>query len=147
MKVSRAKLVYAVDENDWDLLDLLLENDKNFINDNALFTDDWGSWWGMLFECVRQNKPEGVKVLLKHGAKKSVREWGDGFQRSPLELAEEKKNKEIIDLLTGKTKAEYTRKADVTIPDKLLRESEMDAQDELRNKTGLVFNPKVFRKK
>ena len=88
--MSRALIKQAIEERDWDLLDKLLDNDNSHVNDAKLFTDDWGEWWAPLYECCLGDQVEGVRVLLKHGAKRKQRAWGDGMCSSPLELAEEK---------------------------------------------------------
>ena len=66
--VTRAHLKNACDQRQWDLLDRLLEIDASGIDDKSLFTDTWGSWWGMLLECVMQKQIKGVQVLLARGA-------------------------------------------------------------------------------
>jgi hypothetical protein len=68
-EVTRAHLKSAFDQENWDLLDKLLEIDCSRINDNTLFTDTWGDWWGMLVEAVYRRSTDAVSVLLKHGAK------------------------------------------------------------------------------
>lgn len=42
-EVTRAHLKGAFDQENWDLLDKLLEIDSTRINDNDLFTDTWGT--------------------------------------------------------------------------------------------------------
>lgn len=110
--MSRGLIVKAIRERNWDLLDKILENDNSHINDAKLFTDDWGEWWAPLYECCLGNQVDGVRVLLKHGAKRKQRAWGDGMCSSPLEVAEEKGYHEIVKLLRSKTRPSYQRKTD-----------------------------------
>lgn len=39
--VSRSQLKAACEQENWDLLDLLLETDPTHLDDKALFTDTW----------------------------------------------------------------------------------------------------------
>ncbi|MCA9780488.1 MAG: hypothetical protein KC800_27380 [Candidatus Eremiobacteraeota bacterium] len=102
----------AIEEKNWDLLDKLLETDNSKVNDASMFTDDWGEWWAPLYECCLDNQVDGVRVLLKHGAKRKQRAWGDGMCRSPLEVAEEKGYGEIVKLLKSKARPDYVRRSD-----------------------------------
>jgi hypothetical protein len=43
--ISRSQLKAACEQENWNLLDLLLETDATHLDDNALFTDTWGDWW------------------------------------------------------------------------------------------------------
>lgn len=90
--VSRADLKSACEAENWDLLDKLLELDRALIDDNSLFTDTWGEWWGLLMEVIRRNSEDGLKVLLKHGANRELATWGDGIPHTPAEAAEGKEN-------------------------------------------------------
>ena len=109
-RVSRALIKQAIEDRDWDLLDETLERDNSHVNDADLYTDDWGEWWAPLYECCLGNQLDGVRVLLKHGAKRKQRAWGDGMCRSPLEVAEEKGYQEIAKLLRSKGRPSYQRK-------------------------------------
>ena len=62
--VTRAQLKTACDENNWDLLDTVLELDASQINDRSMYTDSWGAWWGLLLEVVRHGWVDGLRVLL-----------------------------------------------------------------------------------
>ena len=137
-KVTRAHLKTACDQQNWDLLDKLLEIDSSQINDNSLFTDTWGEWWGMLFETVRLGSVDGLKVLLKHGAERNLASWGDPGGNTPLEVAQDKP--EILALLQAAEIPVYLRQTDPPLPD-LLSPTEMafNRQGELRESTGLVF--------
>lgn len=137
-KVTRAHLKNAVDQKQWDLLDKLLEIDNGRINDNALYTDTWGEWWGMLLECVYQDQIEGVKVLLKHGAKKKLASWGDCMPTTPLEAAAEKPH--IRTLLEAKSRPTYTRLTDPPLPQtESPQDQAVNRQGQIRDETGLVF--------
>ena len=142
--VTRAHLKNACDQQNWDLLDKLLEISNKHINDNALYTDDWGDWWGLLLQCVYADQANGVRVLLKHGAKKKVGRWGDGMAVSPLEAAADKP--EILRLLKAKTRPDYVRQTDPPLP---VAETAVDQainqQGQIRDKTGLVFNPAALQ--
>ena len=135
--VTRAHLKNACAQRQWDLLDRLLEIDASGIDDKSLFTDTWGSWWGMLLECVMQKQIKGVQVLLARGANRGVAMWGDGFMTTPREAAEEQP--EILALLDAET-VTYERKTDPELP---VGETEKDRainrQGEIRDGTGLVF--------
>jgi len=136
--VTRAHLKNAVDNKDWDLLDLLLETDNSRIDDNSLFTDDWGDWWGMLMQCIFTNKITGVHILLKHGVNTSKGSWGDGIAMSPLEAAE--KYPKILALLKGDIPAEYNRSKDVKLPELTEADLELIKQGENKDKNGFFFN-------
>lgn len=136
-KVSRAQLKTAVENQQWDLLDKLLETDNSKIDDNALFTDTWGEWWGLLMECIYQDYVEGVNILLKHGASKKVGNWGDCIPETPLQAAEKKP--QIKALLTRKQKPEYTRKTEPEIPALSDEEKQINKKGEIRDNTGLMF--------
>lgn len=132
--ISRSQLKAACEQEDWDLLDLLLETDATHIDDNALFTDTWGDWWGLLMEVICRNSRDGVRVLLKHGAKRDAGLWGDGMPQTPLEAAEGKP--EIIALLLDPARPEYSRKTDPPLP---AVNAEVEEQGRIRNEAGLVF--------
>jgi hypothetical protein len=142
--MSRGLLKQAVLEKNWDLLDKLLEEDNSLVNDNSMFTDDWGEWWSMLYHCCLHNQQTGVKILLKHGAKRKLRAWGDGMCRSPKEVAEEKGHSEILQLLRSKARPEYERKTEPDIPEETQRERAVNRQREVAQQTGLIFNPEAF---
>lgn len=118
------------------MLDLLLETDGTHIDDNALFTDTWGEWWGLLMEAIYRQACDGVRVLLKHGANPDVGRWGDGVPQTPLEAAEGKP--EIMALLLEPVRPEYSRKTNPPLPSSV---PETDALGRIRDKTGLVFQP------
>src|SRR5689334_6347821 len=113
-KVTRAHLKTACDAQNWDLLDKLLELDSSHVNDNALYTDTWGLWWGMLLETVQNGSVDGVRVLLKHGAQPDLACWGDGIEQTPLELAQDKP--EMLALLCAAEPPSYIRKTDPPLP-------------------------------
>ncbi len=137
--VSRALLKKAVDNQQWDLLDKLLEIDNQHINDTSLYTDTWGEWWGLLYECVQNNQPTGVRILLKHGAKRHQGNWGDCLPMSPLEYAQEKKFQEIMNLLIIKEKPTYQRQTEPEIPSLNAHDKKVNQQGKTRDETGLVF--------
>lgn len=142
-KVTRAHLKNACQKRKWDLLDRLLEIDSKFIDDKSLFTDDWGSWWGMLVEVIRKRSVDGVKVLLKHGANRNIGIWGDGLEQSPEELAAE--IPAILALLRAEGRPEYVRKSDPELPThETARDRAINHQGEVRDRTGLVFPLKKF---
>lgn len=136
--VTRAHLKKACEQQNWDLLDKLLEIDDRYINDNALFTDGWGEWWGMLYECVQRGQLEGVRVLLARGAKRKVSAWGDGLALSVMELAANKP--EFLALLQSKEPVSYVRGSEPELPDGLTAvDKAINRQGEIRDRTGLVF--------
>ncbi|MBI3651820.1 MAG: hypothetical protein HY231_12440 [Acidobacteria bacterium] len=142
--VTRAHLKTACDEKNWDLLDKLLEIDASKINDNALYTDTWGEWWGMLIEAVKENSVEGVSVLLKHGAQPDVASWGDGIPHTAIEIAEDKP--EILALLQASEPVEYLRQTDPPLPQGESEEaSAINRQGEIREATGLVFQTDAWK--
>ena len=142
--VTRAHLRTACDQEHWDLLDKLLELDASLIDDNALFTDEWGLWWGMLYEVAKRGAADGVRVLLKHGAKRQVGSWGDGLALTPLEVAEGKP--EIERLLRDGARPRYLRQTDPPWPAGFSAEEEaVNKQGVVRDATGLVFQPVVWR--
>ena len=143
-QVTRAHLKSACDAKNWDLLDKLLEIDASRINDNSLYTDTWGIWWGLLMETARLGAVDGVKVLLKHGAKRDLACWGDGIEQTPLEMAQQ--FPEIVALLTSTQTPDYVRKTDPPLPQ---GESPDDAavnrQGEIRDKTGVLFQTPILK--
>ena len=142
-QVTRAHLKKACDQRDWDLLDKLLELDDKHINDNALFTDGWGEWWGLLYECVLSEQEDGVRVLLARGAKRHVSSWGDGLELTVLELAEEKPR--LLALLQSKTPLTYVRQHEPRLPQSLTAVDEaVNRQGRVRDETGLVFPTEAF---
>mgnify|MGYP006275120443 CR=1 FL=1 len=141
--VTRAHLKHAVDTESWDLLDKLLEIDPGRIDDNSLYTDTWGEWWGLLFECVRKGRVTGVRVLLKHGADPSVGNWGDCIPMTPMEAAED--NPEILSLLLAGKRPNYERTSDPPLPEgESAADRAIRRQGEVAEQTGLVFNSDVF---
>lgn len=143
VQMTRAQLKNACDQQNWDLLDHLLEIDNSLINDNALYTDDWGEWWGMLLECIYRNQPDGVRVLLKHGADKNLESWGDCAPTSPLTAAQD--NPAILKLLQAQTLPDYTRQTEPPLPiQETAADRAINQQGQVRDQTGLVFSPKAF---
>ena len=141
-RVTRAHLKSAVDNQQWDLLDLLLEHNASAIDDNALYTDTWGEWWGMLLQCCLRGYPDGVRVLLKHGAKRDAESWGDiGEPMTPKRAARD--NPEILALLRSKKRPTYTRTSEPRLPKSLLNDP-VNRQGEIRDRTGLVFQVEAF---
>ncbi len=137
IKVTRGHLKWAVDQENWDLLDRLLEIDNSLINDNSLFTDTWGDWWGMLLEAVYRRSVDGVRVLLKHGAQRDLARWGDGMSMTPMDAAED--NPEILGLLQNPEPPIYVRKTEPDLPGDSSKETSVNRQGEIRDATGLVF--------
>ncbi len=137
-KVSRAHLKTACDQKNWDLLDKLLEIDASQINDNALYTDTWGLWWGLLHETVMNNAIDGVRVLLKHGAERSICSCGDGYLATAFEIAEDKP--EITALLLDSRTPDYVRKTEPDLPaSESPDEQAINRQGEIREHSGLLF--------
>ena len=137
-KVTRGHLKSAVDQENWDLLDKLLEIDNSLINDDSLFTDTWGDWWGMLLEAVYKQSVDGVRVLLKHGAQRNLPRWGDGMSMTPIEAAEDKP--EILALLQNPEPPIYVRTTEPEVPSaELSKETSVNRQGDIRDATGLVF--------
>jgi hypothetical protein len=137
-KVTRGHLKCAVDQENWDLLDKLLEIDNSLINDNSLFTDTWGDWWGMLLEAVYKRSADGVRVLLKHGAQRDLARWGDGMSMTAMEAAED--NPEILALLQNPAPPNFVRKTEPELPSAdLSKATSVNRQGEIRDATGLVF--------
>ncbi|WP_027001855.1 hypothetical protein [Hugenholtzia roseola] len=100
----------TIEAQDWDRLDSLLEQDSSLINEKSVYTDTWGEYWGFLLECVYRQQVLGVRILLKHGAKKTVGNWGDCLPTTPLEEAQRLQNQEIIALLQARERPTYQRK-------------------------------------
>lgn len=140
---TRAQLVRAVKTASWDLLDRLLAEDSRHLDDNALFGDDWGDWWGMLLQCVYDDEIEGVRVLLAHGARRDLVRWGDaGYPpHTPLEAAlEGRRAPAIVALLQDPQRPLYHRGAmTVTAPEPTCRDAALNRQGEIRDETGLIF--------
>ncbi len=137
--VPRGWLKRAVEQKNWALLDKLLEQDNSQVNDNRMFTDTWGEWWSMLFECVRLKQLTGIKILLKHGADPNLQSWGDCLPKSPLELAQETSHQAMLEFLTGKTQATYERDHDPELPELTERDHAIEAQARIAAESGLVF--------
>ncbi len=136
--VTRAHLKTAFDQQNWDLLDKLLEIDNSRINDNSLYTDTWGDWWGMLAEAARNRSVDGVSVLLKNGAQRDLASWGDGVPFTALDAAEDKP--EIMALLQTLEPPTYVRKTDPPLPSgESPEEQAVNQQGEIRDSAGLVF--------
>lgn len=143
--VTRAHLKRAVEQADWDLLDRLLELDPQLVNENNLFTDTWGTWYGALYECTIRQKLDGVRVLLKHGADPDLKCWGDCVPESPLEVAREGGFTELVDLLNGSVPAEYTRRTEPELPqEESARDRVINRQGEIARATGLMFQEEAF---
>lgn len=138
-QVTRAHLKKAFEQENWDLLDKLLELDATAVNDNALFTDTWGEWWGLVFEAVRSNSVTGLTILLKHGADPAVGNWGDCLVYTPLELAQEKQAADLIPLLEGTIKPVYVRQNDPTVPLLTAADQAINRQGQVLDETGLAF--------
>lgn len=137
-KVTRAHLKTACDQQNWELLDKLLEIDRSQINDNSLYTDTWGLWWGLLHETVMNNSIDGVRVLLKHGAERNLSSCGDGYLATPLEVAEDKP--EITALLLNSSVPDYVRNTEPSLPEsESPQQQPINRQGEIRDQSGLVF--------
>ena len=144
--MSWGQIIKAIGERNWDLLDKLLEIDNSHVNDAKLFTDDWGEWWAPLYECCLSNQVDGVRVLLKHGAKRKQRAWGDGMCSSPLEVAEEKGYHEIVKLLKSNSRPSYERISDPPIPPPTEDDLALQRQSDVAERTGLAFPLENFKK-
>lgn len=127
----------AVENEQWDLLDRLLEVDRTHMNDPSYFTDTWGEWWGLLMECIRRDREDGVRILLKHGADRNMGNLGDCIPESPLEAAAEKK--EILALLKNEKASEYRRKTDPPLPEPNAGDQRVNGQGQIAEETGLLF--------
>jgi hypothetical protein len=132
--ISRSQLKAACEQENWDLLDLLLETDATHLNDKALFTDTWGDWWGLLMEVIYRKSPDGLRVLLKHGANRDTGRWGDGMPQSALEAAEGKP--EILALLQDPARPTKSRQTDPPLP---AADPALDEMGRIRDATGLAF--------
>ncbi|MBR31040.1 MAG: hypothetical protein CMN77_06975 [Spirochaetaceae bacterium] len=137
IRITRAHLKSAVEEENWDLLDRLLEIDRKHIDDASYFTDTWGEWWGLLMECILREYETGVRVLLKHGADRAVGTWGDCIPQTPLEAA--KDNIAIAALLQEKGPPEYWRSSDPMIPELTVHDEKVNRQGEISEQTGMIF--------
>ncbi len=138
--VTRAQLKSACANAEWDLLDKLLELDKTHIDDKSYFTDTWGEWWGLLFSCVLRDEADGVRVLLKHGADRTIGNWGDCIPTTPLSFASDvRQNAEIVALLTAEQAPAYVRKTDPPLPAPSSQDERVNRQGDIRDATGLVF--------
>lgn len=116
------------------MLDLLLETDATHLNEKALFTDTWGDWWGLLMEVIYRKAPDGLRVLLKHGANRDTGRWGDGMPQSPLEAAGGEPD--ILALLQEAARPAYSRQTDPPLP---AADPKLDELGRIRDATGLVF--------
>lgn len=134
VSISRSQLKAACEQDNWDLLDLLLETDASHLNDKALFTDTWGDWWGLLMEVIYRKSPDGLRVLLKHGANRDTGRWGDSMPQSPLEAAAGEPD--ILALLQDPARPIYTRQTDPPLP---AVDPAFDELGRIRDDTGLVF--------
>ena len=142
--MTRAHLKNACDNKNWDLLDKLLEIDCAHIDDASFYTDTWGEWWGLLLECVIQNRKEGVRVLLKHGADKNIGNWGDCIPTSPEETAADKPA--ILALIQSESPPTFIRESDPALPATLSKKDKaVNQQGKTRDETGLVFPPENFK--
>jgi hypothetical protein len=139
MKITRGHLKKAVDEKNWDLLDKILSIDKSFLDDRRYYTDGWGTWYGLLIECIRQSSLEGVKILIKHGVDKTLGVWGDCNEMDPIQFAREQNEVDILNLLTSDSIPVYIRTTDPIIPDLTEKESIVDKRIDIADSTGLVF--------
>jgi len=143
-EVTRAHLKSALDARNWDLLDRLLEIDRSRIDDPALYTDTWGAWWGLLFEAVARRQVVGVRILLKHGARREVGVSGDCDSVSPETLAQEMP--EILALLRASHPPQYRRQSEPVLPGELTpAEREINRVGEIRDATGQTFQPQPPR--
>ena len=140
--ITRAHFKRAIESQDWDLLDRLLELKPKAIHDNSLFTDTWGEWWGMLMECVLGGHSDGVRILLQHGANPDLASWGDCIPTTPREAARDKPA--MLALIKAGHANRYTRKRE---PD-LNKELQLSPADErvnragqIESQTGLSFQP------
>lgn len=142
-KVSRGQLKHALDQANWDLFDKLLEVDSSSIDDNSMYTDDWGSWWGFLLHCIFADQVDGVRILLKHGADQSLASWGDGIPTTPLEAAADKAA--ILALLTAAEPPTYIRKTEPELPQlESPEDPAVNRQGVVRDQTGMVFPAENF---
>jgi hypothetical protein len=139
MKINRIHLKKALDEKNWDLLDLLLEIDNSNINDPSYYSDTWGSYWGLLVECIFHREFQGILILLNHGIDKEIGVWGDGPRVSALEIAKEKKMFDVIDLLNSTNIPKFLRASNPPIPDLNVREKIIDDKFKTNIKNGVVF--------
>ncbi len=143
--VTRAHLKNAVEQRQWDLLDKLLEISTKHIDDNAYFTDTWGEWWGLLLECVLTNQEQGVRILLKHGANRKIGNWGDCIPMTPIEAAAGKP--QILALLAGRDRPNYTRKTDPALPiSETNTDRAVNQQGHVRDQTGMVFQVDAIKR-
>jgi len=100
---------------------------------------------------VQSKSPDGVAVLLQHGARANLKCWGDCIPETPLEAAERyldhepsKNLKLIIALLKDPSKASYKRKSDPETPSLSAEEKAIDRAVEVENKTGMRFQDENF---
>ncbi|HSH02626.1 MAG TPA: hypothetical protein VLL52_08930 [Anaerolineae bacterium] len=143
-EVTRAHLKRACDEKNWDLLDKLLALNDKHIDAANYYTDTWGEWWGLLYECVLNGEETGVRVLLKHGASRKVGNWGDCIPMTPLELAEERNNEAIAALLRSKERPVYERQTEPKVPKLRKVDRAVNRQGEVADETGMVFQSGNF---
>lgn len=143
-KVTRAHLKDACDRGDWDLLDRFLELDRSSLDDNSLYTDGWGEWWGLLLETIRRGEEPGLRVLLKHGARRDLASWGDCEPRTPAAAAAD--HPRLLELLHLPGVPAYVRSSDPPLPDCAGPEADaVNQQGEIRDRTGLVFQVEALK--
>lgn len=140
MQITRAHLKDAVERQAWDLLDKLLETDASHIDDNALFTDTWGEWWGLLVHCCARRRLDGVRILMKHGASPDASTWGDCVPRTAREIAEQIEDETFLRLLEGEEEPVYVRKTEPAVP-RFGEEDPVNRAGRIREQAGLVFPP------
>lgn len=145
-KVTRGHLKHAFDQRHWDLLDKLLEIDSSRIDDNSLYTDTWGEWWGMLIEAARIRSVDAVRVLMKHGARSDATSWGDGMPHTAKEAAAGQP--EILALLNKVDHAIFVRATDPVLPEaESPAERIVSLQGEISESAGLVFQTEGIKVK
>lgn len=88
-------------------------------------------------EVIYRGSPDGLRVLLKHGANRDVGRWGDGMPQSPLEAAVDQP--EILTLLQDPARPTYNRQTDPPLP---TADPAFDELGRIRDDTGLVFQGK-----
>jgi hypothetical protein len=83
-------------------------------------------------EVIYRKAPDGLRVLLKHGASRDAGRWGDGMPLSPLEAAADQP--EMLTLLQDSARPTYIQQTNPPWP---AVDPACDEWGRIREATGL----------